>query len=169
MRALIGRPFVFRRPGGALVKIDALPAGIMLLYRQSNARDREAGGVLLGRYVRGCGDVVVDEATIPMRGDRRTRTTYHREAKRHQEIIDARWSMSAGTCQYLGEWHTHPETDPTPSGIDLSDWRRRLRHDEFDSDTLLFVIVGTETVRVWEGHRRSREIHVLEPSEPYYL
>jgi integrative and conjugative element protein (TIGR02256 family) len=105
---------------------------------------------------------VVDEVTIPMRGDRRMRLAFHRSPKPHQEVIDSRWAVSQGTCQYLGEWHTHPEFSPTPSSTDLSDWRRRLSADQFEGDSLLFVIVGICEVRVWEGFRSTQVIHLLQ-------
>ncbi len=161
MRAVIHRPLVFRRRAAALVKVDAVALEVMARLRQHRRRDVEAGGVLLGRYVVGCEDVIVDEVTVPMRGDRCTSTTFYRDARRHQEVIDARWDASRGTCQYLGEWHTHPEAIPAPSDADLADWRRRLRNDQFDSDSLLFVIVGTESVRAWEGLRSSSEVRAL--------
>lgn len=117
---------------------------------------------MLGRYVLGCEDVVVDEVTVPMRGDRRTRTTFRRDARSHQKIIDARWDTSRGTCQYLGEWHSHPEAIPSPSGVDLTDWRRRIQSDRFDSESLFFLIVGTVAVRAWEGVRSSSKVRPLE-------
>ncbi len=33
-----------------------------------------------------------------------------------------RWKESDETMGYMGEWHTHPEDHPTPSGIDLRNW-----------------------------------------------
>jgi integrative and conjugative element protein (TIGR02256 family) len=134
----------------------------MLGFRQRHCVAREAGGVILGRYVRDCDDVVVDEVTVPTRRDRRTRTRYHRDARDHQRVIDARWEGSAGTCLYLGEWHTHPEPIPSPSSVDLAEWKRRLQNDQFDGDALLFLIVGTKTVGAWEGLRSTLEIRMLE-------
>ena len=153
---------VYRRASGALVKIDHVAVTAMRAYRQSRWWRTEAGGVLLGRYIRDSPDVVVDEVTLPMRGDRRRRTSFRRSAKGHQKIIDQRWQTSEGTCQYLGEWHTHPEPDPTPSLIDTEDWQRRLHADQFDGDSLLFVIVGTTIVAVWEGMQVSGELLRLE-------
>jgi integrative and conjugative element protein (TIGR02256 family) len=112
----------------------------------------EAGGVLLGRHLRDGNAIVVDAVTVPMDGDRRTRTRFHRAQRRHQAAIDAAWAASEGTCTYLGEWHTHPEPVPTPSLVDWADWRRRLRQDRY-TELLFFVIVGTAAVRVWEGRR----------------
>lgn len=155
---------VFRLADGARVKISSPALARMLDHRQAQARRSESGGVLLGRYISGCRDIIVDEVTTPMAGDRWTRFSFYRSHAPHQRVIDERWLASRGTCQYLGEWHTHPELYPSPSRIDLDDWRRRLRTDEFDSDSLMFVIVGIREVRAWQGLRGSGEICALEPA-----
>jgi integrative and conjugative element protein (TIGR02256 family) len=158
----IGEGLVFRRLDGSGVKVGPGALLRMLAFRQTHASHTEAGGILLGRYIVGCRDVVVDEVTVPMQGDRRMRFAFHRSPEHHQEVIDSRWAASRGTCQYLGEWHTHPQLSPTPSSVDISDWRRRLRVDQFDGDSLLFVIVGIREVRVWEGSRRAHAIAPLQ-------
>ena len=141
---------VFCRPNGGRVKITAPVLQLLRAYAQHGPKDTEAGGVMMGRYLQGSDDVVVDAATEPMRGDRRSRYSFYRDKTRHQAVLDAAWKTSGGTCTYLGEWHTHPEADPTPSGIDTHDWRRRLWTDKYD-DELFFVIVGTAIIRNWSG------------------
>lgn len=145
---------IFARETDGRVKLDATVLEEIRRFRQTCWWHREAGGVLLGRRIELSTDVVIDQITPPLAGDRRTRTSFHRSAELHQRAIDAAWERSGGTCLYLGEWHTHPETDPTPSGIDLSDWRRRLRDDVFEGSELFFVIVGTRTIGLWEGRRQ---------------
>jgi integrative and conjugative element protein (TIGR02256 family) len=144
-------PFlVFSRHNGGRIKVTAAVLRVMQSYAQHGRRATEAGGVLLGRYLQGSADVVVDAVTVPMPGDKRSRYSFYRAKARHQAAIDATWQASGGTCTYLGEWHTHPETYPTPSGIDTTDWRRRLRTDDYH-DELFFLIVGTVEIRAWSG------------------
>lgn len=158
----------FRRADGSVFLINAAPIAMMLGYRQTTRRDLEAGGVLLGRYLLDAPHVVVDEVTVPMKGDQRWFTAFHRGRAAHQKIIDERWQASGGTCQYLGEWHTHPEHVPHASLIDRFDWRRRVRNDIFDSNTLFFIIVGIDALRVWERPRKGR-LHLLtEETEQFY-
>lgn len=156
-----GEGIVFRRPNGAVVKIDSMALARMLEFQQLEAHQPEAGGVLLGRHILGCSDVVIDEVTSPMPGDLRKPLTFHRGQAQHQQVIDERWRNSEGTCLYLGEWHTHPESCPVPSHVDLTDWFRRLHTDHFDGESLFFIIVGTREVRAWEGFRQPREIVLL--------
>lgn len=157
----------FRRPDGTTLLIGEGALATMLRYRQTKRRYPEAGGVLLGRHLLDVPHVVVDEVTAPTRGDCRLLTFFRRGRAAHQRVIDERWTASRGTCQYLGEWHTHPEPVPHASSVDMADWRRRLRTDVFDGDALVFLIVGTEAIRVWEGARATQSLTLLtEISEP---
>ena len=120
----------------------------MLAFRQRAWWQSEAGGVLLGRHLLDTDDVVVDEVTTPQKSDRRSRFGFFRSEK-HSTIARSRWSEEASTLAYLGLWHTHPELDPTPSGVDRQDWKQALSKDTFQGDVLFFPIVGIERIRVW--------------------
>ncbi|WP_158625073.1 Mov34/MPN/PAD-1 family protein [Corallococcus terminator] len=144
-----------------MVKIDSAPLMRMLELQQLEPHQLEAGGILLGRRILNSPDVVIDEVTCPLPGDRRRPLSFYRGRARHQQVIDERWKNSGGTCLYLGEWHTHPEPIPSPSLVDLGDWNRRLREDRFEGSSLFFIIVGTHGICVWEGRRDSREIIIL--------
>lgn len=75
-------------------------------------------------------------------------------------MIDEAWRRSGGVTTYLGEWHTHPEEVPAPSVIDRIGWAKKLLADSF-SEAIFFVILGTTTVRVWEGARRHPAQHFI--------
>lgn len=151
----------FRNIRGGLLKISKDALFQMRRYVQDNQGKTEAGGVLLGRYILGTEDVVVDMVTVPMPGDRRSKFWFFRDTRCHQAIIDQRWALSGHRCNYLGGWHTHPETIPTPSKTDTMDWKRALLKNQFDSETLYFIIIGTQAVRAWEGDRHTCEIEAL--------
>src|SRR5690606_30966898 len=120
-------------------------------------------GVLLGRHLLDCDDIIVDEITEPTRTDRRSWTGFFRSLA-HQTLTFQRWRRSGGRCAYLGLWHTHPEADPHPSQVDLADWRRALTRDRYDAAALFVVIVGTQRLRIWQGDRHAaiQEIHVKQ-------
>lgn len=84
----------------------------------------------------------VVEHSDPRPSDRRARTRFRRESRGHATIALDRWRASGGVCDYVGEWHTHPERDPAPSTIDLREWALLL---EAHQVPLLFVIVGTQS------------------------
>ena len=152
---------LFKRPNGGRLKIAYQALQQMLAFRQLNPKDCEAGGVLLGRLLLDSHDIVVDEITVPMPGDKRSRFAFYRHKRGHQAIINRRWHESGGTCIYLGEWHTHPEPKPTPSGIDLADWQRKLKTDTFEK-SLHFLIIGTKEARMWVGFKLSKQIQPME-------
>ena len=112
----------------------------------------EAGGVLLGRHLLDSDDLVVDEVTTPQKQDRRSRFSFFR-SKQHGVVARTRWAARDSTMAYLGTWHTHPEADPTPSGVDRRDWEQAVSGDVFEGDRLFFPIVGTERIRVWTKTR----------------
>lgn len=158
----LSNDLVFARSNGGRIKLPAEVIASIHSYVQKDRHKPEGGGVMLGRYIIDSQDIVIDKISFPMPGDRATRTTFFRKKKEHQKIIDREWAASRHTCTYLGEWHTHPEPYPSPSSIDDTNWKRKLRDDIVDSDSLIFLIVGTSEMRMWEGHRRPRMISLLK-------
>lgn len=84
----------------------------------------EAGGVLLGSY-RGDHIEVID-ATPPGKNDLRRRFEFIRRDESHQVYVDRQWHESEGRVTYIGEWHTHPVSNPRPSDLDMSEWGQKL-------------------------------------------
>lgn len=107
-------------------------------------QDAEAGGILLG-HVRGI-HLEIMEATVPTPKDRRLKYFFERLLHGHQSIAERRWRESNGLIRYVGEWHTHPEDHPTPSGLDIAEWQR-LASDRRDRRPMLATIVGRESLR----------------------
>lgn len=114
-------------------------------HRQRDMAAPEAGGILLG-YRRGEHLHVID-ATLPQAEDRRSRFRFTRAKRPHQDIALARWEEGSGTVDYLGDWHTHPESNPSPSGLDTSEWRKIY---EPRAVPMLFIILGWSSA-VWVG------------------
>lgn len=125
----------------------------MQAFAQRRWWDKEAGGVLMGRHLLDPPDVVVDEVSTPQYTDRRGRFNFFRSRK-HEQLARQRWLQEHGTSAYLGLWHTHPERDPTPSGVDRNDWKKAVASDTYEGDRLFFPIVGTHCVGVWTLSRR---------------
>lgn len=121
--------------GQILIESEVLIA--LEAYRQRKSSDPEAGGLLLG-FRRGP-HLHVTASTKPFPTDRRTRISFNRERAGHAEAAYEYWRTSGECMDYLGEWHSHPEAEASPSGIDLHEWRMLLRNR---SSALLFVIIG---------------------------
>ena len=122
--------------------------GTLETFRQHVQRsdaDREAGGLLLGS-VHGA-HLLIEQATVPTAWDKRFRYLFERMPFGHEAIALSRWTASQGTVRYLGEWHTHPEDHPHPSGLDRSEWNR-LSARRRDKRPMLAVIAGRKSLYV---------------------
>jgi integrative and conjugative element protein (TIGR02256 family) len=140
-------------PRGQLLVLTEHAVSQLSRFAQHHFWQREAGGVLLGRHLLESGDMVVDEVTMPQQADRRSRFAFFR-SKQHEVLAHAKWEAARQTMAYLGSWHTHPEVNPNPSSVDLSDWEHALKADTYEGNRLFFAIVGTGRIRVWTKTRR---------------
>lgn len=136
------------RPSGARLGVSPLAVDEMLRFRQDDDEKLEAGGILLGRRLLDSEDVVVDQVTTPFPSDVRKRFVFIRREQGHQEAVNQAWQESGGTTVYLGEWHTHAEPTPQPSGRDIRGWQQK--EGEVSADGLFFVIFGIDTAGAWE-------------------
>lgn len=155
-------PAVFYLTNSGKIKITHEAMVRMATYAQCEKTADEAGGVLLGRFIKESNDIIVDNITVPMIGDLRSRFSFKRGKALHQRIIDRIWQKSRGTSQYLGEWHTHPEKNPSPSIVDTNNWKRQLKEDTFSNRFLYFIILGTEDLGIWEGDKETLQIRKLK-------
>lgn len=114
-------------------------------FKQNGHLDKEAGGLILGS-VHGS-HMLVERVTVPTAWDKRFRNLFERLPFGHKVIALSRWVESHGTVRYLGEWHTHPEDHPHPSGIDISEWKR-LAALRVDQRPMLGVIVGRKSLHI---------------------
>lgn len=134
---------------------------LLMNHRQIDKRQKEAGGFLIGRHLLEEDHLVVDQITEPTWWDKRLRAFFFR-SNSHNRILYKAWNSSDNTLTLLGLWHTHPEPVPTPSSVDYSDWKNTLLRGEYFGDSLVFMIVGTQRVRLWCGDRHARFFEIKE-------
>ena len=82
---------------------------------------------------------------------------FWRDKEPAHHTVDAVWKASRQSQNYLGEWHTHPENDPTPSSTDIKIWKKIVRQAIYEWEGLFFVIVGKKSTNAWELRRGSDE------------
>ncbi|WP_089367487.1 Mov34/MPN/PAD-1 family protein [Azospirillum sp. RU38E] len=109
----------------------------MAQFTQPPEDTHEAGGLLLG-CLRGP-HIEVRACTPPMATDARSRYMFHRRDPGHQITAVKAWRESGQTITCIGEWHTHPESIPSPSGIDRNTWRTQCRRAKHP---LVYLILG---------------------------
>lgn len=85
-----------------------------LSFRQKALSDKEAGGQLFARQSKN--DLYLELATGPRPTDKRSRASYVPDMKESQREINEQHERD---LHFIGNWHTHPENKPSPSGIDI--------------------------------------------------
>lgn len=131
-------------------------------HQQRTAVCREAGGQLFARLEAG-GVVQIGRATGPRRMDRRGRRFFslNRWAAR-REIR----RMSKLGWHFVGDWHTHPEERPRPSGLDVRSVQEIFVKSRHSLQSLVLVIVGTDEFPygLFVALVTSDAVHELQPT-----
>ena len=84
--------------------------------------------------------ISVEEVTEPQRKDRRWRFGFWPCNTIQQRIIDNRFKEG---LHFVGEWHTHPELHPHPSGLDFTSMENCFLQSRHELKALIMVILGT--------------------------
>lgn len=115
-------------------------------YKQVAPDSLESAGLLIGYYNQN-GDAFIDKFTTPNSSDIRTRTTFKLDSKAHQAEVNFAYKASEHLLGYIGTWHTHPQSKPTPSQVDKNDWKTHVGENE--DRTLFFIVVGTNEIHAY--------------------
>jgi integrative and conjugative element protein (TIGR02256 family) len=79
----------------------------------------ESGGVLLGHIDLDNDTIHVTKASGGGAKAVHEELFFKADAHYIDMVIDMEYANSNGETIYLGEWHTHPQINPTPSDVDL--------------------------------------------------
>ena len=71
-----------------------------------------------------------------------------RDAAMANRFIEEDYNQSEYTRFYIGEWHTHPEDNPTPSSIDYSSIKDNYQSASLVVPFLIMIIVGTVSFHI---------------------
>jgi len=131
-------------------------------HQQLDSRDTEAGGQLFGRILEQ--RITVELATGPRRTEVRARYAYVPDRRAEQEEID-RYHLKG--LLFLGDWHTHPEHLPIPSGQDQRSIREAFNRSRHHLNGFLLVIAGTQKLPsgLYVAIHNDREVLHLFPQK----
>lgn len=118
----------------------------------------ESGGILLG-YRRG-DHLHIVAATTPQPDDQCMKFRFFRRDLNHQKVAIRQWDLSGNTMDYLGEWHTHPELEPTPSSLDMSEWQKICCARKTSMVFLIVGWIGTFWLGVGRGQHIAQAIEM---------
>ncbi|WP_432404870.1 Mov34/MPN/PAD-1 family protein [Wukongibacter sp. M2B1] len=142
----------YRIDKNTIVTISDLVIEKINKYRQLN-RMYESGGILLGRVKIDYSEYIIDDISEPCSRDRRYRYGFIRNKDKAQKIINEAFDKSNGVIQYLGEWHTHPECNPTPSIVDRNLINNCSEKIENVSEIIFMIILGYDG-SMYIGYKR---------------
>lgn len=127
-------------PGGPAIVLTDKALSTVCRYRQITPKAKEAGGQLFAKFVGA--DTIIVEATIPGFLDMRSRQGFKPNRRLQQIEI---WQRHKEGLHFVGDWHTHPEEVPHPSGMDIRDMTECYRLSAHKLRAFVMVIVGTQT------------------------
>lgn len=113
---------------------------VIASFRQLKKEQNESGGILLGQVKEN--NIYILRNSIPTPFDSATRTSFVRNKKIAQIIIDYEFANSQNKTVYLGEWHTHPEDYPTPSFVDKEMISDQFKFNKLNEPWVLLLIQG---------------------------
>ncbi|WP_185972756.1 Mov34/MPN/PAD-1 family protein [Shewanella hanedai] len=110
---------------------------------KQNLTQNEAGGMLFGSFKGN--QVIVEEISTPSNGDKRALFSFIWEKKAANRVIKEQYSKG---LHYLGDWHTHPEVFPEPSGSDIESIRSTFNSSKHELKFfILFILSNSEVVK----------------------
>lgn len=123
--------------GQVLVLSDAVVEHIVSNC-QSRPGQTEAGGQLFATFEDST--VLITRATGPRKADHRSRFRFvpHRISERRE--INQHYKAG---LHFVGDWHTHPQTVPRPSDIDLSNITDMFKKSRHGLAGFVMIISGT--------------------------
>jgi integrative and conjugative element protein (TIGR02256 family) len=128
--------------GGLNITISQSVFETLHRYKQFKPQQHEAGGILLGQ-IKG-NHVYILRVSVPTKFDKSSRTSFVRSKIIAQIIIDYEFVNSGNRTIYLGEWHTHPEKFPSPSGTDKSMIHDQFKLNKLNEPFILLLIQGID-------------------------
>lgn len=109
-------------------------------YQQKN-KELESGGILLGEIYIQSSKVIIKEVIISEKA-KRSLFGVKINKKEMQKILDKKRQESGYTLYYIGDWHSHPESIPTPSITDIVSYSRIMQRTNILTNFIVFLILG---------------------------
>lgn len=98
----------------------------------------ETGGILLGTDQPE--RLIIRHAGGPGPLAQRSPNTFSRDLAHAQSIADIAWEKDRSV--WIGEWHTHPAGDLTPSPLDLNSYTQHLNDPDLGLHHFVAIVAG---------------------------
>jgi integrative and conjugative element protein (TIGR02256 family) len=100
----------------------------------------ETGGVLVGVVNKEDGVIILKAASGPGPNSKRTSTRLEKDIQYCQTFLDDEFQKHGENSLYVGEWHSHPCEDNSPSSTDIRSLTEISYQKEYVTDMPLMVI-----------------------------
>lgn len=122
---------------GTIVTFSAEVVRHFAEQRQQGKIKTEIGGQLFAEFVKN--EVRVVGTTGPNATDKRGRAWFRPDQRKQNiEILE----LFEDGLHFVGDWHTHPEREPTPSSWDLESMEACFKKSHHQLKAFVMVIVG---------------------------
>ena len=101
----------------------------------------ESGGIILG-FICKDKNIHISKVSLPNIFDKSSIYNFERDKHIAQIIVDFEFYNSNGKIIYLGEWHTHPEKNPSPSLVDIKMIKQQYKKNKINENFLILLIQG---------------------------
>ena len=140
-------------PNGKVVDILTDVLDEISCWIQNESLQNESGGYIVGYQHKKTGNIVLESVSAPYSLDNRSRIHFDMKDPKHRLFL---LKAKKRKSYYMGVWHTHPQSIPTPSNIDWEDWRQTLVEDKTACEYIFYIIAGTNGMRVWVGNKTQK-------------
>jgi|SRR5690625_2769525 len=113
---------------------------LSLLSMSRDAAPNETGGILIGRYSQDLRTVTLTKALEPPSDSVAGPITFQRGVNGLQEILAETWIRDGH--YYVGEWHSHPHANASPSPTDDKQMQRIAKSTNYQCPEPVLVILG---------------------------
>lgn len=105
------------------------------------AYPNECGGILTGEYLEDGTTALVHEIVL-IPDTNATNSRYQRSGEYSDRVLKRVRQNSDGRIHYLGEWHTHPDSPPRPSLVDISSIYKLVKSGSLPVEAPVLVILS---------------------------
>lgn len=127
-------------------------------HNRQHFGQRERGGLLFARFE--SRKTIICQASGPSKSDWMRRFQFRANKNKAQQVINRNFELG---LHYVGEWHTHPEGYPNPSGDDRKAIKACFTKSEHSLDYFILAIVGQHPFPegLWVGTSDSSDLTKL--------
>jgi len=104
----------------------------------------EFGGLLIGNYSQDRKEVFIKDSVLPKEYSS-SKFSFYRGIKGLKTQLKRLYKKDPRQY-YIGEWHSHPDNLPIPSGTDLLAFQEIVSHTEVFIENPILLILGVNTI-----------------------